>query len=120
MQAMSLRPSFVTAVCLTLLLPITAASRAQPPASALLVLEKGARSLAFVDPQRLTVIGRADAGEDPHEVVASEDGRFAYVSNYGAFTTPGHTLSVVDLAAHKALPALDLGALRAPHGVALA
>jgi YVTN family beta-propeller protein len=67
----------------------------------------------------LKVVGRVSAGEDPHEVVASDDGKFAYISNYGAFTTPLHTLSVVDLSAQKALPAVDLGALRAPHGLEL-
>jgi YVTN family beta-propeller protein len=59
------------------------------------------------------------AGEDPHEVVASEDGRFAYISNYGAFRNPQHTLSVVDLKAQKALPAIDLGTLIAPHGLSV-
>jgi YVTN family beta-propeller protein len=105
---------------LTVLLPLAAAAHAQGPSPALLVLEKGARALAIVDPARLEVVGRVDAGDDPHEVVASDDGRLAYVSNYGAFSTPGHTLSVVDVAERKALPAVDLGPLRAPHGLALA
>jgi len=108
----------LTAGCLTVLLAATTAAYAQAPA--LLVLEKGARSLAIFDPVRLEVLARADAGDDPHEVVASADGRFAYITNYGAFSTPGHTLSVVDLAARKALPPIDLGALRAPHGLELA
>ena len=104
---------------LAALLPIAAAAHAQGASPALLVLEKGGRSLAIVDPGRLEVVARVEVGDDPHEVVASEDGRFAYVSNYGAFSTPGHTLSVVDLVAQKALPGVDLGALRAPHGLAL-
>ncbi len=97
-----------------------AVAQAQGPTPALLVLEKGGRTLAIVDPQRLAVVGRADAGQDPHEVVASPDGRFAYISNYGAFATPLATLSVVDLVARKTLPAVELGALRAPHGLWLA
>lgn len=108
-----------TARWLTALLSIAAAAHAQAASPALLVLEKGARSLAIVDPERLEILARVDAGDDPHEVVASEDGRFAYVSNYGAFSTPGHTLSVVDLAARKPLPPVDLGALGAPHGLEL-
>jgi YVTN family beta-propeller protein len=54
-------------------------------------------------------------GDDPHEVVASSDGKTAWVSNYGfgAF----HTLAAVDLIAQKPLPAIDLGALRGPHGL---
>ena len=90
---------------------------AQIPSPALLVLEKNDRSLAIVDPATLKVVERVPAGEDPHEVVASEDGKYAYISNYGAFQTPQHTLSVADLSTQKALPAVDLGALRAPHGL---
>jgi YVTN family beta-propeller protein len=100
-------------VCLS-----AAAVAAQTPSPALLVLEKNDRSLAIVDPDSLKIAGRIDAGEDPHEVVASDDGRFAYISNYGAFgPNPGHTLSVVDIASQKRLTAVELGALRAPHGL---
>ncbi len=73
----------------------------------------------MVDPRTLKIIGRVSAGYDPHEIVASEDGRFAYISNYGAFGDPQHTLSVVDLVAKKRLPVAELGALRAPHGLAM-
>lgn len=90
---------------------------AQVPSPALLVLEKNDKSLAIVDPATLKVTGRIPAGEDPHEIVASEDGKYAYISNYGAFQNPQHTLSVADLWQQKALPAVDLGALRAPHGL---
>jgi len=114
------RVSTLSARWLGVLLPIAAAAQAQAVSPALLVLEKGNHSLAIVDPEQLEIVARVDAGNDPHEVVASEDGRFAYVSNYGAFSTPGHTLSVVDLVARRALPAVDLGALRAPHGLELA
>jgi YVTN family beta-propeller protein len=92
-------------------------SFAQAPSAALLVLEKDDHALAIVDPVSLRVVQRVEAGPDPHEVVASDDGRFAYISNYGAFGVPHHTISVVDLVAQKALPAIDLGALLAPHGL---
>lgn len=87
------------------------------PSPALLVLEKDDHSLAIVDPTALKVVGRVEAGPDPHEVVASDDGKFAYISNYGAFSSPQHTLSVVDLIAQKALPPIDLSPLLAPHGL---
>jgi streptogramin lyase len=48
-------------------------------------------------------------------VIASSDGRTAYVSNYGSGAY--NTLAVVDLVAQKALPSIDLGALRGPHGL---
>jgi YVTN family beta-propeller protein len=90
---------------------------AQIPSPALLVLEKNDKSMAIVDPSTLKVVGRVPAGEDPHEIVASDDGKYAYISNYGAFQNPQHTISIADLSAQKALPAIDLGALRAPHGL---
>ena len=70
---------------------------AQTPSPALLVLEKKANTLAIVDPATLTVVGRAPAGPDPHEVEASPGGKLAYISNYGGSDGALHTISVVDL-----------------------
>lgn len=75
--------------------------------------------LTIVDPNSLQIIGRAPAGVDPHEVVASADGRFAYISNYGVLSNTQRTLSVVDLTSVKALAPVDLGALSAPHGLSM-
>ena len=90
---------------------------AQTPRPALLVLEKNDSALAIVDPSSLKIVGRVPAGKDPHEVVVSDDGTLAFVSNYGAFGNPLHTISVIDLAHQQALPAIDLGPLIAPHGL---
>lgn len=112
---MFFRKFFFSAFCTTLLgANVASAQRSSP---LLLVLEKDDQSLAIIDASTLKVLGRAPAGEDPHEVVASPDGRFAYISNYGAFRNPQHTISVVDLVTRKALPPVDLGALLAPHGL---
>jgi YVTN family beta-propeller protein len=56
------------------------------------------------------------SGPDPHEVIASTDGKFAYISNYGGGAY--NTITVVDLVAQKDLPPVDLGPLRGPHGLA--
>jgi YVTN family beta-propeller protein len=85
------------------------------PAESLLVLSKGDHTLAIVDPQTLKVLAKVPVGNDPHEVIASADGGTAYVSNYGGGAY--NTLAVVDLVSHTALPAIDLGALRGPHGL---
>jgi YVTN family beta-propeller protein len=85
-------------------------------ANALLVLSKHDETLAIVDPSSLKVLARVPVGHDPHEVIASADGKMAYVSNYGFGTY--HTLAVVDLIAQKALPSIDLGPLCGPHGLA--
>ena len=111
-----LRRVWMLSLCFLLMFAASLLS-AQIPSPALLVLEKNDKSLAIVDPGTLKVVGRVPAGEDPHEIVASDDGKFAYISNYGAFQNPQHTISVADLTAQKALPAVDLGAMLAPHGL---
>jgi YVTN family beta-propeller protein len=85
------------------------------PANALLVLSKRDQTLAIVDPSNLKVVARIAVGNDPHEVTVSADGRTAYVSNYGFGAY--NTLAVVDLTGQRALPSIDLGALRGPHGL---
>ena len=65
-----------------LVIAFTWSVSAAPPET-LLVLSKGEHTLAIVDPSSLKVIAKAPVGEDPHEVIASTDGKFAYVSNYG-------------------------------------
>src|ERR1700722_7036138 len=93
---------------------------AQTGSATLLILEKRDRSLAIVDPASLQILARVPAGEDPHEVVASPGGKFAYASNYGGPQSHLNTISVIDLAARKPLPPIDLGALHGAHGLAFA
>ena len=82
----------------------------------LLVLSKGDLTLSIVDPATLKVLAKMPSGPDPHEVIASADGKFAYISNYGGGAY--NTITVVDLVAQKTLtPPIDLGALRGPHGL---
>src|SRR5437660_7568567 len=86
------------------------------PRESLLILSKSDHTLAIVDPGALKVLTRVPVGNDPHEVIASSDGKTAYVSNYGGGAF--NTLAVIDLAGKIALPAIDLGPLRGPHGLA--
>ncbi len=103
------------AIAMVLLASVVLASAQPTPPSALLVLSKQDHMLAIVDPAGLQVITRIPVGDDPHEIVASSDGRTAYVSNYGfgAF----HTLTAIDLVGQKPQGIIDLGALRGPHGL---
>jgi YVTN family beta-propeller protein len=99
---------------------IASAAYTQTPATTLLVLAKSDNTVALVDPATLQILARVAAGPDPHEIVASDDGKFAYISNYGGSDSDLHTISVVDLVAQKTLPPIDLGALRSTHGLAFA
>jgi YVTN family beta-propeller protein len=110
-------PSRSLLVSLVALLLDAASARAEAtPTAALLVLSKQDHTLAIVDPGDLHVVARIPVGEDPHEVIASDDGRTAYVSNYGFGRL--NTLTAIDLVGQKQIGAIDLGALRGPHGLA--
>src|SRR3989440_1057347 len=87
---------------------------AQTPSPALLVLEKSDNSLAIVDPANLQTVARVPAGPDPHEIVASPDGKLAYISNYGGFDNGLETISVIYLGPRKGLPPVHLGGPRSP------
>jgi YVTN family beta-propeller protein len=102
-------------VLLAGLLYANAVQAADTPVNALLALSKHDSTLSIVDPSTLKIIAQIPVGNDPHEVIASADGHTAYVSNYGSGAY--NTLAVVDLIAQKALPAVDLGPLRGPHGL---
>lgn len=91
-------------------------SAQKAPKETLLALSKRDHTLSIVDPGSLKVLAKVPVGNDPHEVVASTDGRTAYVSNYGFGTY--NTLAVIDLVEQKPLPQIDLGPLRGPHGLA--
>src|SRR5258708_36133425 len=77
------------------------------PREALLVLSKGDHMLVIVDPSTLKVVGKAPSGDDPHEVVTSGDGKFAYISNYGGGTL--NTLTEDYLLGHMHVKPDDLG-----------
>src|SRR5947208_11300213 len=98
----SKNPQSLAAVAiLAALLTVAAGMAAQStPSRSLLALSKRNHTLAIVDPNTLQVIARAPVGIDPHEVIASSDGKTAYVSIYGGGRY--HALSVIDLAAQTA------------------
>src|SRR5215813_13748787 len=88
------------------------------PKESLLVLSKHEHTLAVVDPAALKVVARMPVGDDPHEVIATADGKVAYVSNYGGGGAGAlHTLALLDLVNHQVLAPIDLRALKGPHGL---
>ncbi|MGC1834536.1 MAG: hypothetical protein WA714_15870, partial [Candidatus Acidiferrales bacterium] len=110
---------FFSALLIAAAIATTAQTQAPTPSPALLVLNKSANQLAILDPATKQVIARIETGEGPHEVAASDDGKLAFVTNYGA-KDPGHSLSVIDLVARKEIHRVDLGPLGRPHGVLFA
>jgi len=89
---------------------------AQPtPKQSLLALSKTDHTLAIVDPATGKVIAKMPVGADPHEVIASSDGKTAYVSIYGGGSF--HEINVIDLVGQKALSTVDTRPLMGPHGL---
>lgn len=104
-------PAFVA-----LFICVTTVSDAQStPGRALLALSKADHTLAIVDPATLNVIARIPVGEDPHELVASTDGKTAYVCIYGGGSL--HEINVIDLVAEKPLLNIDTRPLFGPHDI---
>ena len=91
------------------------------PAPLLLVAQKGESSLGIIAPgagRRLASI--PEGGTTGHEVVASPDGRLAYVPIYGNSGvgkpgTDGHNLVVIDLTSRKIVGNVDFGHGVRPH-----
>jgi len=85
------------------------------PRRSLLALSKADHTMAIVDPVTLKVVARIPVGIDPHELVASSDGKRAYVCIYGGGSL--YELNVIDLVAQKPLPNIDTRPLFGPHDI---
>lgn len=87
----------------------------------LLVANKGDNALGIIDPVAGRQIGEvAEGGVTGHEVVASRDGKLAYVPIYGNSGvgqpgTDGSNLVVIDLGARKVVGNVDFGKGVRPH-----
>ncbi len=95
---------------------LACAQKIEPPAQFLLVLNKTGNSLSILNPNNFKLVGTVPVGDGPHEVVITEDGTTAYVSNYGS-RIAGNTLSEIDIKAMKETRRIDLGPLYRPHGI---
>jgi DNA-binding beta-propeller fold protein YncE len=99
----------------------TADVKADTPSPLLLVANKGDHTLGLVDPHAGQQIATVDeAGVTGHEVIASPDGRTAYVPIYGDSGvglpgSDGDHLIVVDLATRKVAGKVDFGHGVRPH-----
>jgi YVTN family beta-propeller protein len=93
---------------------------AQSSSGQLLVLDKDDATFVIVSPDTGAILGKVPVGQGPHELVASTDGKYAFASNYGTGPAPGHTISMIDIAARKELRRIDVAPLSRPHGLAFA
>jgi YVTN family beta-propeller protein len=96
-------------------------SRAAGSDGLLLVVNKGDHTLGIIDPVAGKMVAAVpQSGVTGHEVVASPDGRTAYVPIYGDSGvgrpgSDGRTMDVIDIAARTRLITIDFGAPQRPH-----
>lgn len=110
---------YMMALCLVQFFTATTDMQAQTGNNRkLLALSKADHTLAVVDPVSLKVLAKMPVGADPHEVIASTDGKIAYVSNTGGGRF--HVLNVIDLVAQKTIDSIDTSPLMGPHGLTFA
>jgi len=109
-----------TARLIATLIAATAVVSAQSSTGRLLVLNKEDATFVIVNPDSGAVLGKVPVGQGPHELAASTDGKYAFASNYGGGPAPGHTISMIDIAAQKELRRIDTAPLSRPHGLAFA
>ena len=106
---------------MTSLADISHAQSDNTGSSLLLVACKGGRSLAIIDPAAGKLQAEVpEGGITGHEVIASPDGRLAYVPIYGNSGvgkpgTDGRTMVVIDIAGRKVVGDVDFGHGVRPH-----
>jgi len=89
----------------------------------LVVMEKGIHQVGFYSPGGKH-IKSVRVGNHPHEMVISEDGRFAYVTDNGTmrYSEPaegGKTISVINLETMEKTGQYELDPFRRPHAISI-
>ncbi len=105
-------------LCITMICFVVTCAAQSVPQRTLLALSKADHILAIIDPVSFKILAKVPVGTDPHEVIASADGKTAYVTNYGGGSF--HELNVIDLVAQKPLANIDTRPLIGPHGLTFA
>jgi DNA-binding beta-propeller fold protein YncE len=86
----------------------------------LLVANQFEHTLVVIDPASRQTVAKVGVDINGHEVIASADGKFAYVPIYGNSGvgkpgTDGSTVEIIDIASGRAVDIIDLGKLARPH-----
>jgi DNA-binding beta-propeller fold protein YncE len=73
-------------------------------------------NIAFINLASGKVIDTVSVSNEPHEIVLSDDKKYALVTNTGSYKVPNNKLSLIDVASKKEKYRVDLGPLYNPHG----
>lgn len=83
----------------------------------LAVANKAEATVSLIDLGSGDVVATLPAGEGPHEIGISPNGRFALVTNYGTRERGGNSLTLIDIPTAGVVKTIDLGDYGRPHGV---
>jgi len=112
---MFVRLSFVFVFMMVLTSALLRVAKPAPLAGGLLVVaNQKEHTVLVVDPDNRRELAKISVGVNGHEVIVSNDGRFAYVPIYGNSGvgrpgTDGSTIDVIDLQERKLAATIDLG-----------
>lgn len=104
---------FVSAVTLLLVSISVLADLPEEMSGTLLVVGKSDNSVAFIDLASGKTKSTLPTGEGPHELVVSDDGRWAVVSDF----VGGNSLTVIDIANRKIARTISFRKYPRPHGI---
>src|SRR5262249_45415851 len=107
-----------TAFLASVIAALSTFAAAQSSSGRLLVLNKEDATFVIVNPDSGAIVGKVPVGQGPHELAGRTAGKYAFAANYGAGPAPGHTISMIDIAAQKELRRIDTAPLSRPHGLA--
>lgn len=94
-----------------------AGSESSRPTGTIVATNMNDNTATVIDAASGRVLATLPTGEGPHEVAASNSGRWAVVTNYGVRGKAGSTLSVIDLQQLAVSNTIDLAPAQRPHGI---
>lgn len=86
---------------------------------ALLVIDRSARAVLFLDPKTYALTAEVPTGGDPQEVVVSSDGQYAFVSVAADGDRGDSAIQVIATESRETVARIPLGAYRIPRGLAV-
>jgi YVTN family beta-propeller protein len=95
----------------------TMASQGNRPTGTLIVSNMNDNTATVIDAATGRVLATLPTGEGPHKVAASNDGKWALVSNYGVRGKPGNTITVIDVGKLAVARTIELHEDQRPHGM---
>ncbi len=82
----------------------------------ILALSKGEKKVIVYDYKTLDSVAKIPVGDDPHEVVTSPDGLYAYISK-PLMNDKGHEIAVLNLKTLQPESIIDTKPFFVPHGL---